>query len=205
MAGLGFLTAPLNLVPPPLCLGGATWSLYRGSQPLSSDVVILCIFSSKLSILLIILPIDFGVRRAPSPPCKCHTSGSHIPTSFSGCHCIWDILNRVSPFLPVPSVSKPLFITGFSTSVIRVSLISLNIFTLITCVSNTGGSIAFIAIYLLFIYYFIYLFSHTYMYFCYSIIFLIHVMSHSLHVHNGCHLSISCSSQEVMTTRYHIL
>ena len=123
MAGLGFLTAPLNLVPPPLHLGGTTWGLYRGSQPLSSDVVTLHIFSSKLSILLIILPIDFGVCHTPSSPHKCHTSGSHIPTSFSGCHCIWDILNGVSPFSPVPSVSKTLVITGFSTSVIRVSLV----------------------------------------------------------------------------------
>ena len=104
---------------------------------------ILHIFSSKLSILLIILPKDFGVRRAPSS-LSCLASGSHIPTSFSGCHCIW--LNGASPFSPVPSVSKTLFITGFSTSVIKVSLISLNVFTFITCVTNTGGSVALIAI-----------------------------------------------------------
>ena len=114
-------------------------------MPLSSDVVILHIFNSKLSILLIILPINFGVHHAPSS-CKCHVSGSHIPTSFSGCHCIWDMVNGASPFSPVPSVSKTLFITGFSTSVIKTSLISLNIFTLTTCVTNTGGSIALIAI-----------------------------------------------------------
>ena len=144
MASLGLLTVPLNLVPP-LRLGGATWGLYRGSLPLSSDVVILRIFNSKLSILLIILPMDFGVCHAPSSH-KCCASGSHIPTSFSGCHCIWDMLNGASAFSPVPSVSNTLFITGFSTSVIKVSLISLNMFTLITCVTSTGGSIALIAI-----------------------------------------------------------
>ena len=104
---------------------------------------ILCIFSSKLSILFIILPKDFGVHRTPSSR-SCLASGSHIPTSFSGCHCIW--LNRVSPFSPVPSVSKTLFITGFSTSIIKVSLISLNVFMSITCVTNTGGNVALIAI-----------------------------------------------------------
>ena len=74
--------APLNLFPAPLHLGGATWGLYGGSQPLSSDVVILHIFNSRLSILLIILPIDLGVYWAPSSPCICHTSGSHIPHHF---------------------------------------------------------------------------------------------------------------------------
>ena len=112
MAGLGLLTVSLNLVAP-LHLGGATWGLYGGSLPLSSDVVILHIFNSKLSILLIILPRDFGVCCAPSSPRKCHASGSHIPTSFSGCHCIWDMLNGVSPFSLVPSVSNTLFIIGY--------------------------------------------------------------------------------------------
>ena len=106
---------------------------------------ILHIFSSRLSILLIILPKDFGVHCAPSS-CSCLTSGSHIPRSFSGCHCIWDMLNGASPFSPVPLVSKALFITGFSTSVIKVSLISLNVFTFITCVTNTGRSVALIVI-----------------------------------------------------------
>ena len=72
MASLGFLTTPLNLVPPPLGLGGATWGLYGGSLPLSSDVVILRIFNSKLSILLIILLLDersAGIRQESSE-CK---------------------------------------------------------------------------------------------------------------------------------------
>ena len=104
---------------------------------------ILHIFSSNLSILFIILPREFGVHHAPSS-LSFLASGLHIPTLFSGCHCIW--LNGASPFSPVPSVSKTLFITGFSTSEIKVSLISLNIFTFITCVTSTGGSVTLIAI-----------------------------------------------------------
>ena len=50
------------------------------------------------------------------------------------------------PLSLLPSVFRTLFITGFSTSVIRVSLISLNVVIFIKCFSSMGGMFTFMAI-----------------------------------------------------------